>query len=124
VYPLLLALMGGAVWVDRVYSRSLDDAVPAGVLATAGVQVADGLLLLSLAVLVSGAVAVRLLSGIARHLCLASIAVFSLEFLVPVLVRSLPGGGYYIDVVGPFLRVAILAMALGLAVMATRRAVA
>jgi hypothetical protein len=54
----------------------------------------------------------------------ASIAVFSLEFVVPMLVRGLPGGSYYIGVVGPFLRIAILALALALAVMATRRALA
>jgi len=123
-YPLLLALMAGAAWVDRIYAHSLKYSVPDSALALATAQVADRLLLLSAIVLAAGMLAAWLLNGVARGLVFASLAVFCLEFLLPVLAAALPGGAIYFAMLGPALRVGILLMALGLALFATRRALA
>ena len=45
-------------------------------------------------------------------------------FLVPVLVMALPGGGIYLAIVGPVLRVGIVLAALGLCLLAARRVLA
>ncbi|HXC57911.1 MAG TPA: hypothetical protein VN645_01270 [Steroidobacteraceae bacterium] len=114
-YPLLLALMLGAIWVDRIYGP-----VP----GEAPQQVADLLLLLAALTVLAGLIAVWLWRGRARALCVASLAVFCLEFLLPALVRALPGGAVYLQQLGPFLRFGILGAALLLAALATRKVLA
>jgi hypothetical protein len=123
-YPLLLALMAGATWVDRIYSHALRHSAPVGGLAVATSRVADRLLLLSLLVVLAGVLCAWLLHGTSRRLVVASLAVFSLEFLVPVLVTVVPGGEIYLAIVGPVLRVGIVLAALGLCLLATRRVLA
>jgi hypothetical protein len=123
-YPLLLALMAGATWVDRIYSHSLRYSAADSQVALATSRVADRLLLLSLLVVVAGVLCAWLLQGTSRRLVVASLAVFSLEFLVPVLVVALPGGQIYLAIVGPVLRVGIVLVALGLSLLATRRVLA
>ena len=123
-YPLLLALMAGATWVYRIYSHALRNAAADGLVAVATSRVADRLLLLSLLVVVAGVLCAGLLHGTSRRLVVASLAVFSLEFLVPVLVVALPGGQIYLAIVGPVLRVGIVLVALGLCLLATRRVLA
>jgi hypothetical protein len=114
--------MAGATWVDRIYYRSLRIPVPDSVLSLATAPVADRLLLLSALVLAAGALCAWLLQGVARSLVIASLAVFCLEFLLPVLGKMLPGGAIYLAQLGPALRLGILLMALVLALFATRRA--
>ena len=119
-YPLLLALMFGATWVDRIYAQAFEARaeIAAGPAAR---NVADLLLLLAALTLLAGAMAAWLWQGRARTLCVASLIVFSLEFLLPALVRVLPGGGIYLQQIGPALRFAILFGALLLAALATRK---
>lgn len=123
-YPLLLALMTGAAWVDRIYAHTLRAATSDGAPALAAAQVADRLLLLSALVLLAGVMSVWLLHGVARRLVVASLLVFCLEFLAPLIAAAVPGGAFYFAMLGPALRIAILLAALGLALLATRRAVA
>src|SRR5512139_2052334 len=123
-YPLLLALMAGAAWVDRIYHHTLRVAVPDSALALATGRVADRLLMMSAVVLASGLLSAWLLAGVARGLVIASLAVFCLEFLLPVVAATLPGGAVYLGMLGPALRVGILLVALGLALLATRKALA
>jgi hypothetical protein len=120
-YPLLLAFMAGATWVDRIYYHSLRMAMPESVLAIATGRVADRMLLLSALVLAAGALCAWLLHGVARSLVIASLAVFCLEFLLPVLATMVPGGAVYLSVLGPPLRLGILMVALLLALFATRK---
>lgn len=124
VYPLLLALMAGATWVDRIYFHALGKSVPDSVLAVAAQRVADRLLLLSAMVVVAGLCSAGLLHGVARRLVIASLAVFCLEFLMPLLAAALPGGAIYFAMLGPALRIGIVLVALGLALLATRRVLA
>jgi hypothetical protein len=123
-YPLLLALMVGAAWVDRIYAHSLKLAVPDSALAAPMQRVSDLLLLGSAAVFLAGLLAAWLLNGVARALVVASLAVFCLELLMPVMAAALPGGGIYLAMLGPALRIGILLAALGLALLATRRVLA
>jgi hypothetical protein len=95
IYPLLLALMAGGILVDMLYGRS----APAGA--------ADALLLLVLPVLVAGVLAATLAAGRARRLFLLSLAIFSLEFLLPALAAALPGGAATLAGAGPLLRIGI-----------------
>jgi hypothetical protein len=121
VYPLLLALMVGATWVDRIYARSVGSALPDSALAVALQRVSDGLLLLSVVVILAGVLSAWLLQGVARALVIASLAVFCLEFLLPVLAAALPGGAIYFAMLGPGLRIGIMLAALGLSLLACRR---
>jgi hypothetical protein len=118
-YPLLLALMFGATWVDRIYGRALQ-AAGSG-LSVAPHEVADLLLLLAALTMVAGLAAAWLWQGRARLLCIASLVVFCLEFVLPAVVQALPGGGIYLQQIGPFLRFGILSGALLLAALATRK---
>ena len=95
-----------------------------GAQAMAMQQVSDRLLLLSVVVLMAGVISAWLLNGTARTLVVASLAVFCLEFLMPVVAGLLPGGAIYLAVLGPALRVGIALVALGLSVLATRRVLA
>jgi hypothetical protein len=120
IYPLLLALMFGATWVDRIYAQAFE-ASPGSAAGPAAQNVADLLLLLAALTLLAGVMAAWLWQGRARTLCVASLIVFSLEFVLPALVRALPGGGIYLQQIGPVLRFAILFAALLLAALATRK---
>lgn len=95
LYPLLLALMSGGILVDMLYGRR----APPGA--------ADALLLLSLPVLVAGLLATGLATGRARALLVVSLAIFSLEFLLPMFAAALPGGGAWLAGAGPYLRIGI-----------------
>jgi hypothetical protein len=119
-YPLLLALMLGATWVDRIYAQAFE-ARPEFAAGPAAQNVADLLLLLAALTLLAGLMAAWLWQGRARMLCAASLIVFSLEFVLPAAVRALPGGGIYLQQIGPVLRFAILFGALLLAALATRK---
>jgi hypothetical protein len=120
-YPLLLAMMLGATWVDRIYGHTLQVSGSDYALGAAPRRVADLLLLLAALTVLAGLAAVWLWQGRARMLCIASLGVFCLEFVLPALVQALPGGGIYLQQVGPFLRFAIMAGALLLAALATRK---
>jgi hypothetical protein len=122
-YPLLLALMAGATWMDRIYSHALRNSA-ASDMAAAMSGVSDRLLLLSALVILSGVLCAMLLQGMARRLVVASLAVFCLELLMPVLAGALPGGAIYFAMLGPGLRVGIVLAALGLCLLATRRVLA
>ena len=98
--------------------------MPESVLAAPMQRVSDLLLLGSAAVFLAGLLSAWLLHGVARTLVIASLAVFCLEFLLPVVASLLPGGAIYFATLGPALRVGILLSALGLALLATRRALA
>jgi hypothetical protein len=123
-YPLLLAWMVGATWVDRIYAQSLNTALPQVALAAPMQRVSDLLLLGSGAVFLAGLLSAWLLNGVARALVLASLAVFCLEFLLPVMANALPDGALYLAMLGPAVRVGTMLAALGLALLATRRALA
>src|SRR4051812_18438059 len=86
-YPLLLAMMLGATWLDRMYSRALEAAGSAG---SAPRNVSDLLLLRAAMTVLAGLIAACLWQGRARILCVASLIVFCLEFVLPALVRAVP----------------------------------
>jgi hypothetical protein len=114
VYPLLLAFMAGCVFVDQLYVRL----AASGIAATPR-TVADTLLLLALPVLALGLLAAALGEGRSRALFALSLAVFSLEFLLPVLIGLLPGGAWLTQT-GPLLRGAVVLGALLLACLGQR----
>jgi hypothetical protein len=117
-YPLLLALVFGATWIDRIYARAFE--TRPGFAAGPGVHdVADLLLLLTALTLLAGVMAAWLWQGRARMLCVLSLVVLSLEFLLPALARALSGGGLPLQQIGPFLRFGIMGGALLLAALAT-----
>lgn len=114
VYPLLLAFTAGCIFIDQLYAR----------LAAAGANaapraVADALLLLAVPVLALGALAATLGEGRSRALFTLSLAVFSLEFLLPALLALLPGGAW-LSQTGPLLRGAVVLGALALACLGQR----
>ena len=59
----------------------------------------------------------------ARWLVVASVAVFCLEFLMPVIAATLPGGKIYFAMLGPGLRMGVVLVALALSVLAARKAI-
>ncbi len=121
-YPLLLAAKTGGVLIDQLYARTLLEQAPdryAGITS----EVADALLLLILPVVIAGALALWISDGRSRLLISASLAVFSLNFLLPVLASFLPGGMASLEQAGPWLRIAVQAGALTLAVLAIREVV-
>jgi hypothetical protein len=116
IYPLLLAFTAGGVFVDQLYARA---ALTGAAQASRGV--ADALLLLSLPVLALGLLAAVLGTGRSRALFVLSLAVFSLMFLLPVLVGLLPGGAWLTQT-GPLLRGAVVLGALLFACLGQREA--
>lgn len=120
-YPLLLALMLGATWVDRIYGRALQATGNEYAAGAAPLRVADLLLLLAVLTMLAGLAATWLWRGRARTLCIASLVVFCLEFVLPAMVHALPGGGVYLEQIGPVLRFGMMSGALLLAVLATRK---
>jgi hypothetical protein len=120
---LLLAAMAGGALVDQMYFRAIRATLPREYRGALTSQVADALLLLVLPVLIAGGIAVSYSTGRARALYVASLAVFSLEFLLPLFAGAVPSGGAYLQMVGPFLRVLVLSGALLLAFMGTREVV-
>jgi hypothetical protein len=112
IYPVLLALMAGGILIDQIHAH----AAPVGD-SPAGHAVADALLLLSLPVIAFGVTAAVLGTGRARLLIAFSLGMFALEFLLPPLVKLLPGGALLAPV-GPQLRATAVVAALLLAMLA------
>lgn len=115
VYPLLLAFMAGCVFIDQLHARM----GPTGDATAALHATADLLLVLSVPVLAMGALAATLGAGRSRALFALSLAVFSLELLLPALVGLLPGGAWLTHT-GPLLRGAVVLGALCLACLGQR----
>lgn len=113
-YPLLLAFTAGCIFIDQLYGRLAATGVN-----TAPRAVADALLLLAVPVLALGALAAALGEGRSRALFVLSLAVFSLEFLLPALLTLLPGGAWLSET-GPLLRGAVVLGALALACLGQR----
>jgi hypothetical protein len=120
-YPLLLAVLAGGAMVDQMYFRAIRATLPPAARSAVSSHVADALLMLALPVLIAGGVSVLLASGRARQLFVASIAIFSLEFLLPALAGAVPSGEVYLGMVGPLLRMLIMLGALACAFLATRQ---
>jgi hypothetical protein len=121
-YPLLLAAKAGGVVVDQIYARALQLQAPdrySGITS----EVADALLLLTLPVLLAGAVSLWISGGRSRALVVASLAVFSLNFVLPVLASFMSGGMASLEQAGPMLRIAVQLGALLPAVLAVREVV-
>ncbi len=118
-YPLLLAAKTGGVLVDQLYARTLRLQAPERY-ASITSEVADALLLWVFPVAMAGALALWRSDGRSRLLVSASLAVFSLNFLLPVLASIAPGGMAALEQAGPWLRIAVQAGALTLAVLAIR----
>lgn len=116
-YPLLLAAMAGATFMDLLYANARRRGI-----AEVQSGIADTLLLLTLPVLLSGVLAATLGAGRVRLLLLASLAVFSLTFLFPVVAGLLPSAETYLQSSGPYLRNGFLLGALLLAVLGQREA--
>jgi hypothetical protein len=117
-YPLLLSVMAGGAMVDQMYSRAIRATLPPEARSAVSSQVQDALLMLALPVLIAGGVCVLLSAGRARQLFVASIAIFSLEFVLPALAGAVPSGAMYLGMVGPFLRMLVMLGALAFAFMA------
>lgn len=117
VYPLLLAAMAGATFMDFLYASARRSGV-----AEAESGVADVLLLLTLPVLLAGVLATVLGAGRVRWLMLASLAVFCLTFLFPLLAGLVPAASPYLQASGPILRNGLMLGALLLAVLGQREA--
>jgi hypothetical protein len=108
--------------VDQIYARALQLQAPdrySGITS----EVADALLLLTLPVLLAGAVSLWISGGRSRALVVASLAVFSLNFVLPVLASFMPGGMASLEQAGPMLRIAVQLGALLPAVLAVREVV-
>jgi len=117
VYPLLLAAMAGATFMDFLYASARRSGV-----AEAESGVADVLLLLTLPVLLAGVLATVLGAGRVRWLMLASLVVFCLTFLFPLLAGLVPAVSPYLQASGPILRNGLMLGALLLAVLGQREA--
>ncbi len=115
LYPALLAFVAGGAFVDKLYSRAAANG------NNAARSVGDALLILALPVMAAGFLAAVLSEGRTRAFFVLSLAVFSLEFLLPALVAVLPGGAWFSQV-GPFLRAAVLFGALLIAFLGQREA--
>lgn len=124
IYPMLLAMLLGATWMDRSWYLALQAALPGPALEQTSRAVGDALLWLVAMVLLSGGIAAWLWEGTTRLLCISSVTVLCLEFVAPALVSALPGGRHYLAEIGPFMRSAIHLTALGLAALALRRSLA
>jgi hypothetical protein len=109
---VLLALMAGGIFIDQLYARSMPQ--PGGPAAHGA---ADALLLLALPVAGLGIAAAALRRGRARTLLVLSLGLFAMEFVLPALVRTLPGGRW-LTMVGPQLRTGAVLTALLLAILA------
>jgi hypothetical protein len=112
IYPVLLAFMAGGIFIDQLHAHAKAMADEAS-----GHAVADALLMLCLPVVVAGVAAAVLGAGRTRLLFALSLCVFAMEFLLPPLVKVLPGGAW-LTLVGPRLRAIAVLAALGLALLA------
>lgn len=115
LYPALLAFVAGGAFVDRLYARAVANG------GNAARSVGDALLILALPVMAGGLLAAVLSEGRSRAFFVLSLAVFSLELLLPALVSVLPGGAWFSQI-GPFLRAAVLLGALLIALLGQREA--
>jgi hypothetical protein len=123
VYPLLLAVLTGAAWLDGVYARALHATFREAALHGLFSTVSDALLLLVGLALLAGVAASIFSSGRARVLCVVSLGVLTLELVLPALVSAVPGAAAWLDGNGMLLRLAVLLGALACAVFAVREAV-
>jgi hypothetical protein len=121
-YPLLLAAKTGGVLVDQIYARKLQVQEPERYTGITS-EVADALLLLTLPVLIAGALSLWVSDGRSRVLIIVSLLVFSLNFGLPVLASFTPGGMDSLEQAGPLLRIAVQLGALVPAVLAIREVV-
>ena len=115
LYPALLAFVAGGAFVDKLHSRAAANG------SDAAHSVGDALLMLALPVIAGGLLAALLSEGRTRAFFVLSLAVFSLEFLLPALIAVLPGGAWFSQI-GPFLRAAVLFGALLIAFLGQREA--
>jgi hypothetical protein len=116
LYPALLAFVAGGAFVDKLYARAAANGSD-----SAARSVGDALLILALPVMAAGLLAAVLGEGRSRAFFVLSIAVFSLEFVLPALIAVLPGGVWFSEI-GPFLRAAVLGGALLIALLGQREA--
>jgi hypothetical protein len=123
VYPALLAVMTGAAWLDGVYAHALRAAFSDAALAPVFSQAADAQLLPAALTWLAGLVAVVITTGRARWLCVASLAVLSLQFLLPALASAIPAVMAALNGNGLLLRMALLLGALAGAFFSLRETV-
>ncbi len=90
IYPLLLAGITGAAWLDGLYARALRIALGEQPLHGVFAEVSDAMLLLLALTMLSGIVACFFASARARWLYVASLGLLSLELLLPVLAGAIP----------------------------------
>lgn len=112
--------MIGAAWLDGVYARALRGVFRDEALRGALPTVSDALLLPGALTLLAGVAASIFSSGRARWLCVGSLCVFSLEFLLPALAGAIPGAMAWLDGNGLLLRLVVLLGALACAVFPVR----
>jgi len=117
LYAWLAAVYLGAVWLDRVYSRQL-----AGEKIASG-EVADILLWIGGVTMLAGVAAIALAwqASTVRVYLIASLAILSLEFLLPGLLAGLIGDT---PGAGAGLRIAINVLASLLAIIGLGKGVA
>jgi hypothetical protein len=120
VYPVLLAVMIGAAWLDGVYARALRGTLRDEALHEVFSTVSDALLLPGALAVLAGAAACVFTSGRARWLCIGSLGVLWLELLLPMLAGAIPGATRWLEGYGLLLRLAVLLGALACAVLALR----
>jgi hypothetical protein len=120
-YPVLLSVMMGAIWVDQMYAARIGLLVSAGGREQFFSGIADNLLLLVFATFVAGVIAAIRASGRTRWLLVGSLAVLSLQVLLPMVLNVLPGGATLLHGMGSAVRLVIVLVALGVAINASRR---
>jgi hypothetical protein len=87
IYAWLTAVFLGGTWLDKVYANQINGVLGTSEKALVFPEVSDALLCSSfiLVIFAIGAIAVSWKSGAARNLFIASLLVFSFEFLIPLL---------------------------------------
>jgi hypothetical protein len=121
VYPVLVSVTTGAVWVDQMYTLRVAPLVSAGKREEFFSGIADNLLFLVSVTFVAGVVAAVRASGRTRWLLIASLVVLSLQVLLPAIVSAVPGATAALHGMGPLLRLVIILTALIVAVRASRQ---
>jgi hypothetical protein len=86
IYAWLTAVFLGGTWFDKVYANQLNGVLGTSESALVFSEVSDVLLCISfiMVIFAIGAIAVSWKSRAARNLFIASLLVFSLEFLIPI----------------------------------------
>lgn len=120
LYPILLAGMAGAAWLDGLYARTLRDTFGAESLHDVFSAVSDRMLLPFGLTMLAGVLAGLFASGRARWLYAGSLGALLLELLLPSLVGAIPGAAEWTVGKGLLLRLVVLLSALVCAVFALR----